>query len=185
VHLLPHWNWPGREGQPVEVWAHGNTDEVDLRLNGRSLGRKRMPRNRHLVWNVAYAPGRLEAVGFNDGRAVARDVRETTGPARSVELTVDRRTAKAGEVVIANAAVVDSRGRTVPTADNLLRFAASGGRVIGVGNGNPNSLEPDAASDRRAFNGLAQAIVRVGRGPVEISVSGAGLASSGLRIVGL
>jgi beta-galactosidase len=185
VHLFPHWNWPGREGQPVEVWAHGNTDEVDLRLNGRSLGRKRMPRNRHLVWNVAYAPGRLEAVGFNDGRAVARDVRETTGPARSVELTVDRRTAKAGEVVIANAAVVDSRGRTVPTADNLLRFAASGGRVIGVGNGNPNSLEPDAASDRRAFNGLAQAIVRVGRGPVEISVSGAGLASSGLRIVGL
>ena len=185
VHLLPHWNWPGREGQPVEVWAHGNTDEVDLRLNGRSLGRKRMPRNRHLVWNVAYAPGRLEAVGFNDGRAVSRDVRETTGPARSVELTVDRRTAKAGEVVIANAAVVDSRGRTVPTADNLLRFAASGGRVIGVGNGNPNSLEPDAASDRRAFNGLAQAIVRVGRGPVEISVSGAGLASSGLRIVGL
>jgi beta-galactosidase len=185
VHLLPHWNWPGREGEPVEVWAHGNTDEVDLRLNGRSLGRKRMPRNRHLVWNVAYAPGRLEAVGFNDGRAVARDVRETTGPARSVELTVDRRTAKAGEVVIANAAVVDSHGRTVPTADNLLRFAASGGRVIGVGNGNPNSLEPDAASDRRAFNGLAQAIVRVGRGPVEISVSGAGLASSGLRIVGL
>jgi beta-galactosidase len=185
VHLLPHWNWPGREGQPVEVWAHGNTDEVDLRLNGRSLGRKRMPRNRHLVWNVAYAPGRLEAVGFNDGRAAARDVRETTGPARSVELTVDRRTAKAGEVVIANAAVVDSRGRTVPTADNLLRFAASGGRVIGVGNGNPNSLEPDAASDRHAFNGLAQAIVRVGRGPVEISVSGAGLAPSSLRIVGL
>jgi beta-galactosidase len=185
VHLLPHWNWSGREGQPVEVWAHGNTDEVELKLNGRSLGRKRMPRNRHLVWNVAYAPGRLEAVGFNDGRAVARDVRETTGLAHAVRLTVDRRIAKAGEVVIASAAVVDSRGRTVPTADNLLSFAASGRRVVGVGNGNPNSLEPDAASDRRAFNGLAQAIVRVGRGPFEISVSVAGLASSRLRIVGL
>src|SRR6266496_3580342 len=63
VHLLPHWNWPGREGQSIEVWAHGNTQEVELRLNGRSLGRKAMPRNRHLVWQVPYAPGQLEAIG--------------------------------------------------------------------------------------------------------------------------
>jgi len=185
VHLLPHWNWPGREGQPVEVWAHGNTDEVELKLNGRSLGRKRMPRNRHLVWTVPYAPGRLEALGLNRGRPAARDLRETAGPAHAVELTVDRRVARAGEVVIANAAVVDSRGRPVPTASNLLRFAASGGEVIGVGNGNPNSLEPDVASNRHAFNGLAQAIVRVARGPVEISVAGDGLATSRMRLMAL
>ena len=183
VHLLPHWNWPGREGQPIEVWAHGNTDEVELKLNGRSLGRKAMPRNRHLEWRVPYAPGRLEAIGYNSGRVVARDKRETSGPAHAVQLTVDRRLAKAREVVIANAMIVDARGRPVPTADNLLRFAASGGEVIGVGNGNPNSLEPDVASERRAFNGLAQAIVRVGRGPVEISVASAGLAGSRMRIV--
>jgi beta-galactosidase len=183
VHLLPHWNWPGREGQPVEVWAHSNTDEVELRLNGRSLGRKAMPRNRHLEWHVPYAPGRLDAIGYIGGRVAARAVRETSGPAHSVRLTVDRRLAKAGEVVIASAEVVDARGRAVPTADNLLRFSATGGEVIGVGNGNPNSLEPDAAAQRHAFNGLAQAIVRVGRGPVDISVTAAGLKGSRMRIV--
>lgn len=183
VHLLPHWNWPGREGQPVEVWAHGNTDEVELRLNGRSLGRKPMPRNRHLAWSVPYAPGRLEAIGYNRRRVAARDVRETAGAAKSVKLTIDRRFAKAGEVVIANAAVVDARGRPVPTADNLLRFATSAGKVIGVGNGNPNSVEPDAATERQAFNGLAQAIVRAGRGPVDVSVASDGLAGSRVRIM--
>ena len=185
VHLLPHWNWEGREGQPIEVWTHGNTDEVELRLNGRSLGRKAMPRNRHLQWQVPYAPGRLEAVGYNGGRVAARDIRRTTGPAHAVALKLDRRVAKFGEVVIANATVVDAHGRPAPIADNLLHFAVGGGEVIGVGNGNPNSLEPDIASERHAFNGLAQAIVRVGRGPVEISVFGDGLKGSRLRMVAL
>jgi beta-galactosidase len=187
VHLLPHWNWPGREGQPVEVWAHGNTEEVELRLNGRSLGRKAMPRNRHLEWRVPYAPGRLEAIGYTRGARVVRDVRETSGPAHSVELTADRRIARSGEVVILNAAVLDARGRPVPTADNLLRFSASGGEIIGVGNGNPNSLEPDVASERRAFNGLAQAILRGGAssGPVTASVASAGLSGSQVRIIAL
>lgn len=185
VHVLPHWNWAGREGQPIEVWAHGNTEEVEVLLNGRSLGRKRMPRNGHLEWRVPYAPGRLEAIGYDRGRIVARDVRETSGPAHSIELAVDRRFANSGEVVIVNAQILDGRGRPSPTADNLLRFSASGGAVIGVGNGNPNSLEPDGASERRAFNGLAQAIVRVGRGPVELSVESEGLSGSRLRVVAL
>jgi beta-galactosidase len=185
VHLLPHWNWPGKAGQPIEVWTHGNTEEVELRLNGRSLGREAMPRNRHLVWQVPYAPGRIEAIGFNAGRIAARDMRETSGLAHAVRLTVDRRMARAGEVVIANAMIVDARGRPVPTADNLLRFSATGGEVIGVGNGNPNSIEPDVASERKAFNGLAQAIVRVARGPVDVSVASTGLAASSVRIMAL
>jgi beta-galactosidase len=142
-----------------------------------------MPRNRHLEWRVPYSPGKLEAIGYNGGRIAARAVRETSGAAHSVRLTVDRRLAKADEVVIANAEVVDARGRVVPTADNLLRFSATGGEVIGVGNGNPNSLEPDVATQRQAFNGLAQAIVRVGRGPVDISATAAGLKGSRMRIV--
>lgn len=185
VHLLPHWNWPGREGKPIEVWTHGNTDEVELRLNGHSLGRKAMPRNRHLVWQVPYAPGKLEAIGYTRGRVMARDLRETSGPSHSVTLKVDRRVAKAGEAVIANAMVLDARGRPAPAADNLLRFSATNGEVIGVGNGNPNSLEPDAASERKAFNGLAQAIVRVGHGPVDVTVAGDGISGSRVRIVAL
>ena len=71
----------------------------------------------------------------------------------------------------------------IPTAANLLRFSASNGTVIGVGNGNPNSTEPDAAAQRKAFNGFAQAILRVGRpGPVDVAVSSAGLKGSGIRI---
>ena len=123
-----------------------------------------MPRNRHLEWRVPYAPGRIETIGYNKGRIAARDVRETTGAAHAVRLTVDRRMARAGEVVIANAMVVDARGRTVPTADSLLRFAATGGEVIGVGNGNPNSHEPDKATARSLFNGFAQVIVQSERG---------------------
>ncbi|HEV8408235.1 MAG TPA: beta-galactosidase GalA [Sphingomicrobium sp.] len=185
VHLLPHWNWPGREGQPIEIWAHGNTEEVELRLNGRSLGRKQMPRNRHLEWKAPYAPGRLEAIGYNRGRVAARDGRETSGPANAVRLTVDRRLARPGEVIIANAELTDARGRPVPTADNLLIFSAAGADIIGVGNGNPNSLEPDVASNRHAFNGFAQAIIRMGRGPVDVSVTSDGIQGSRVRIMAL
>ena len=185
VHLLPHWNWPGREGQAIEIWAHGNTDEVELKLNGRSLGRRRMPRNGHLEWSAPYAPGRLEAIGYNRDRVVARDIRETSGPARALKLTSDRRMARPAEVVIIDAEVIDARGLPVPTADNLFRFSARNGHVIGVGNGNPNSLEPDLASQRRAFNGLAQAIVRLGSGPVDISVASEGLATASVRILAI
>ncbi|MBA3668618.1 MAG: glycoside hydrolase family 2 protein [Sphingomonas sp.] len=189
VHLLPHWTWPGREGQAIEVWAHGNAEEIELKLNGRPLGRKSMPRNRHLEWRVPYAPGRIEAIGFNNGRIVAQDVRETAGPARAVQLSADRRTARAdgSDVITLNAAVVDARGRPVPNADNLLRFAASGGTIIGVGNGSPVSLEPDVASQRRAFNGLVQAILRVGKmpGPIAASVASDGLSGSIVRLAAL
>jgi beta-galactosidase len=184
VHLLPHWTWPGREGKPIEVWAHGNTQEVELLLNGKSLGRKAMARNRHLEWKVPYAPGRIEAVGYNGGQIAARDVRETAGPAAAVQLLADRRMASVNGVVILNAVVIDAKRRTVPTASNLLRFSASNGTIIAVGNGNPNSIEPDVASQRKAFNGFAQAILRVGRvGPVDVTVSSAGLKGSAIRIM--
>lgn len=184
VHLLPHWNWAGREGRPIEVWTLGNTEEVELVLNGRSLERQAMPRNRHLEWRVPYAPGRLEAIGYNGGRRVAQDVRQTSGPAHAVRLTLAQRLTTSGDVLIANAQVVDRRGRPVPTASNLLKFAVQGGQVIGVGNGNPNSIEADVASERHAFNGLAQAIVRVGAaGLVDVSVASEGLGGSSIRAV--
>uniref|UniRef100_UPI003B3B6014 glycoside hydrolase family 2 TIM barrel-domain containing protein n=1 Tax=Sphingomonas sp. TaxID=28214 RepID=UPI003B3B6014 len=188
VHLLPHWTWPGHEGTPIEVWVHGNCEEVDLLLNGRSLGRKPMPRNGHLAWSVVYAPGRIEARGFNAGRQVAQTIRETAGPAAAIALTADKRlgAATGDDVVVVRAEIVDRRGRPAPEAANTLTFSVAGdAEIIGVGNGDPTCLEPDHATVRSAFHGLAQAIVRIGAtpGPIRITAASPGLASGSLSVL--
>jgi beta-galactosidase len=188
VHVFPHWTWPGREGQPVEVWVHGNTEEVELFVNGASAGRKRMERNRHLAWMVPYAPGAIEAVGYNGGRRVASSARRTAGPAYAVQLVADRRriAPDGRDLAVLRAEIVDRRGIVVPDSDALVRFELAGpGRVIGVGNGDPTSLEPDQASQRRAFHGLCQALVQsTGRfGPIKLRASAEGLQAGTLALL--
>ncbi len=146
LHLLPHWNWAGREGQPIDVRALSNCDEVELFLNSRSLGRQRMPRYSELKWQVPYAPGTLSAKGYRDGRVVAETKVDTTGAPASVRLTPDRATIHADgqDLSVVTVAIVDGQGRVVPTAENPVAFALEGaGRVIGVGNGDPSCHEPD------------------------------------------
>ena len=167
LHLLPHWNWEGREGQPIAVWAHSNCDKVELFLNGKSQGVRDVKPNHHVEWSVPYAPGVIEAHGYKAGKVILRERRETAGPAASLRLTADRlRVAADGQdVAILKVEVLDAKGRPVPRADDLISFAVTGpGAVIGVGNGNPTSHESDVASQRKAFNGLCQAIVRTRRG---------------------
>lgn len=174
VHLLPHWTWPGREGQPIAVWVHGNCAEVELLLNGRSLGRKPMPRNRHLAWQVPYAPGRIEARGYDRGRIAARDERRTAGDAAALRLTADRTrlSADGSDVAMLRVEVVDARGTPVPDAAVPVDFTVDGdGRIIGVGNGDPTSHEADVASRRTTFHALAQAILRSGTTPGAIRVT--------------
>lgn len=181
LHLLPHWNWEGREGQPISVWAHSNCDKVELFLNGRSQGVRDVVRNRHVEWSVPYAPGVIEAHGYRNGKVILRERRETAGPAASLRLTADRSRLKADgqDVAIFKVEVLDAKGRPVPRADDLVVFEVVGaGQVIGVGNGNPTSHEPDVASQRKAFNGLCQAIVRTRRaaaGEVRVTASARGL----------
>jgi beta-galactosidase len=187
LHLLPHWNWEGREGEEIEVWCHSNLDRVDLYLNGAPLGSREAARNRHVEWRVPYAPGTLEARGFRNGALVQTARRETAGPAARLRLSADRAPiAGDGEdCAVLSVEVVDAQGRVVPRADNLVRFAVRGpGAVIGVGNGNPTSLEPDRASARRAFNGLCMAIVqaRKAAGPIAITASSPGLAPARLTL---
>lgn len=146
LHVFPHWNWPGREGETIEVRAHSNCDEVELWLNGRSLGRQRMPENGHLAWDVAYEPGELLARGYNDGAQTLERKVVTAGPAAAVALASDRaRIAADGQdVAVVDIQILDAEGNVVPTADDPLRFSIKGpGRIIGVGNGNPSSHEPD------------------------------------------
>ncbi|MGH9430304.1 MAG: beta-galactosidase GalA [Terriglobia bacterium] len=163
LHVFPHWNWSGREGQEIEVWCHSNLEEIELFLNGKSLGTRKMSRNSHVAWKVKYSSGVLEARGYRGGQQALTAKRETTGEPAKIVLRPDReRIAADGEdVSVIEVHVVDSEGRVVPVADNDISFQVSGnGRIIGVGNGNPSSHEPDKASKRRAFNGLCAAIVQ-------------------------
>lgn len=163
LHLFPHWNWVGREGQEIEMWVYSNCDEVALDVNGESLGRKDVPRNGHLVWKVPYAPGTVTAVGYRAGREIKRIRVETTGPAAAIRLVPDRKTilGDGEDVSVVRVEVIDAAGRLVPTANVLIRFSVEGpGAIIGVGNGDPSCHEADKGTIRSVFNGLAQVIVQ-------------------------
>ncbi len=146
LHLLPHWNWPGREGQEVDVRALSNCEEVELFLNGQSLGKQAMKKNSELKWLVKYAPGVLSAKGFNGGRVVSETKIETTGEPAAVQLTPNRPALAADgkDVSVITVSVTDSQGRVVPVASNTIHFELDGpGKILGVGNGDPSSHEPD------------------------------------------
>jgi beta-galactosidase len=146
LHLLPHWNWPGLEGKNIDVWCYANCQQVELFLNGESLGRQTMTNYSHLHWPVKYAPGVLSAKGYTDGRLVSETKVETTGDPAAVQLTPDRPTINADgeDVSVITVSVADARNRIVPVASNLVHFALSGpGRIIGVGNGDPSCHEAD------------------------------------------
>jgi beta-galactosidase len=146
LHLLPHWNWAGREGQEIRVDALSNCGEVELFLNGESLGKQAMKRNSKLSWKVKYAAGTLSAKGFNDGNVVAETKVETTGEPAAIQLVPDRATIRADgeDVSVLTVAVTDAQGRVVPTAGNKINFDLDGaGKILGVGNGDPSCHEPD------------------------------------------
>jgi beta-galactosidase len=188
VHLLPHWNWSDRLGQPVQVWVYSNAPRVELFLNGTSLGALAMPRLGHLEWKVAYAPGILEAKGYSsDGTIIASDRLETTGLPAALKLTSTNRTLAADgeDVSMVQVQVVDSKGRVVPTASNEVRFAVDGaGEIAGVGNGDPSDHDPDKADHRKAFNGTCMVLVRsTGRpGRIGLKVSSEGLKGASVQL---
>jgi beta-galactosidase len=186
LHLFPHWNWAGKEGQEVEVWCHSNLDKVELFLNGQSLGAQNVARNAHVTWKVPYAPGTLEARG-SKGAVALTAKRETTGAPARVVLTPDRGTIAADgeDVVVVEAKVVDAVGRFVPTAADELTFDVSGtGRLIGVGNGDPSSPEADKGTTRHLFNGLGVVIVQATRdeGAVTIKATAVGLEPASIAV---
>ena len=147
LHLLPHWNWPGREGQEILVQVFSNCKQVELFLNGVSLGKQAMKPNSKLSWQVNYAPGMLSAKGYDAaGNVIAETKVETTGEATQVQLTPNRNSINAdgGDVAVFTVAALDAQGRVVPTAQNKINFSIEGaGKIIGVGNGNPSCHEPD------------------------------------------
>ncbi|HXQ81609.1 MAG TPA: beta-galactosidase GalA [Opitutaceae bacterium] len=146
LHLMPHWNWPGREGQEIDVRALSNCDEVELFLNGRSLGRQAMKAQSVLRWKVRYEAGALSARGLRGGRVVAETKVETTGAPAAVQLSPDRAAfdANGEDVAVVTVSIADAQGRVMPVAGNEVSFELEGpGRIIGVGNGDPSCHEPD------------------------------------------
>jgi beta-galactosidase len=159
LHLLPHWNWPGREGHAIRVDALSNCREVELFLNGSSLGRQVMKPNSKLTWQVTYAPGTLSAKGYDAaGNVIAETKVETTGSAASIQLKPNRPRIQADgeDVSVITVSATDAQGRSVPVADNQIQFAVTGpGKIIGVGNGDPSSHEPDVYFDQPNFKYIA------------------------------
>jgi len=210
LHVSPHWNWAGREGEIIPVICYTNCDTVELFLNGKSLGVKgfAFPRpgmikawptyppradalqttaDLHLAWDVAYAPGILKAVGIKDGQVVDTVEIATTSAPAALRLSVDRAAIAAtwSDVAHVTVEIVDVEGRTVPTADTDLTFALTGpGRIIGLDNGRPDSHESYRGDRRQAFNGLALALVQSPQraGEMTLGVSAAGLTGASLRI---
>ena len=164
VHLMPGcWNWPGKAGQIIRVVAFSNARQVELFLNGKSLGSKTMPHDGHVEWPVPYMPGRLLAKASADGNVVATDVVETVDAPASIELSPDRQTLHADgqDTVVVPVSILDGQGRLVANAGNRVSFQlAGGGRLLGVGNGNPADHDPDRASERDSFNGHCIAIIQ-------------------------
>ena len=168
LHISPHWTWPGKEGQPIDVWVNSNADNVELFLNGTSLGKKEMPRNGHLQWNVNYAPGTLEAIAYKKGKKLTAKV-ETTGKAVDVVVSPYKTTmlADGKDATVINISIIDGHGNEIPTANNLIHFSVKGdAKIIGVGNGDPSSHEQDKFNDttaqRHLFNGKCQVILQAG-----------------------
>lgn len=170
LHILPHWNLQGHEGDSIDIWVYSNCDEVELTVNGKKLDRKPMPRNGHLSWKAVFQPGAVKAVGYKNGKKILVRTVETTGAPARISLTADRSVIQADnrDVAVCNIELQDKKKRFVPTACNDLTITVSGPvRILGVGNGDPayQATERPADTDARtyqvkAFNGLAQVLLQ-------------------------
>lgn len=195
IHLFPHWNWEGREGQVIPILCYTNCDAVELFLNGKSFGEKRLqfprqgtsggwnkyekPRvfpttaDLHLQWDVLFEPGVLKAVGKKEGKIVCVQEIKTTGAPAEIQLNVDANSliADAHDVAHIEVRILDSEENIVPTADNLVKFSIEGeGKIIGVDNGNPQDHSSYKISKRKTFNGLCLVILQSTNKPGKIKL---------------
>ncbi|MDR0972681.1 MAG: DUF4982 domain-containing protein [Prevotellaceae bacterium] len=183
LHILPHWNLKGHEGDTVSVWAYSNCDEVELIVNGKRLGRQSMPKNGHLEWTAVYQPGKVEARGYKNGKRIIQTRIETTGEATNIR----QETHKFDDLQVINLSLFDKKGHEVPDAMNAMQVSITGAAtILGYGNGNPAFQEverPAAGSNPRqldihAFSGKAQLLIRPDRDatePIAVHITGEGL----------
>jgi beta-galactosidase len=207
VHIFPHWNWSGHEGETIPVMAYTNASEVELFLNGKSLGRKKMgvdtvvipvgkkvsethkfTSKYRLEWDVPYQPGILRAVAYKDGSQVAVDEVHTAGPAARIRLIPDRSriAADGSDLSFITVRLEDKDGNLCPLAGDIVHFEVNGaGRIEAVDNGSAATTESFQADHRKAFNGLALLIVRSRAGEggeIRVTATSDGLESASATV---
>ncbi len=187
LHIFPHWNW--NEGQLVDVWAYyNNADEVELFLNGKSLGIKRKRGDTlHVMWRVPFEPGTLKAVSTKNGKVILTREIKTAGQPAKIRLTADKKMIKADgqDLSFVTVEVLDSNNNHVPNAGNLIKFSITGeGTIAGVDNGDPTSMESFKAPERKLFNGKALVIVMSSEksGSIHISARADGIKSASVTL---
>ena len=188
AHILPHWNWPGREGEITPVHVYTSGDEAELFLNGQSLGRKKKGQFEYrLRWDdVKYAPGELKVVAYKNGKKWATDEVRTTGPAAELLVKADRAkiSADGKDLSYVTVTVADKDGLLVPRSKKHIKFEIEGpGEIVAVDNGDATSFEPFQAMERNAYNGLALVIVRATQsGKITLKAHADGLKDATVRI---
>ncbi len=176
VHIYPHWNLFGREGESVAVWVYTNCDKIALYQDGTLLGEKTVEPYGHAEFDVIYSPGKLEAVGYRAGTIVARDTVETTGPAVSLKLELqNKHPLKPGDAAVFNCYAYDAEGRFVPDAAPHVRFDTQGaGTIVGTGS-DVCDHTPVPSPDRKMRAGIVSACVLC-RGDFTLYAQAVGLA---------
>lgn len=182
AHILPHWTWPGREGEITPVHVYTSGDSAELFVNGRSQGVRRKDGGYRLRWDdVVYQEGSLKVVAYKDGRRWATDVVRTAGKARKVRLKKDY---VGRDLLFVSAVITDRRGEMVPDASCLLTFSVKGaGEIVATDSGDPTSLQGFRHDSIQAFHGLSSVIVRrTGKGRIRVRVTSDGLSGSQIRL---
>ncbi len=194
VHILPHWNWAGKEGEPVPVFVYTNGDCAELFLNGKSQGIQckepksgNSTRRFRLMWDqVKYEPGELRAVAYREGQVIGEQVVKTAGAPQAIRLTADRNMITPDGMDLAYLLIeaYDKNGLPCPLADQQIELSIKGaGRILGVGNGNPQSFEPLQSDKVRLFNGKAMAILAADRaGNIQVEAAAAGLTAGKITL---
>jgi beta-galactosidase len=186
LHVFPHWNW--KQGDTVDIWSYTNCEEVELFLNGVSMGaQKKTDDKLHLVWRLPYTPGTLKAIGRTEGKEILTQEIKTAGTPAKIVLKADRSTivADGKDLSFVTVKVLDAQGTLVPHADNLIHFNISGeGKIVGVDNGLQTSPESFKVNYRKAFNGLCLAVIQSNEnaGKITLTATSNGLKESTIVI---
>ncbi len=187
VHIFPHWTWHGLEGEPIDVWCYSNCEEVELFLNGESLGRRRKEAHTHVSWDVPYTPGILSVRGYISERVAAIATVETAGPAHTLMACADRVVIGADrqDVSFVTISVLDDKGIPVPDAEAMVRFNVTGaGRLAGISSGDPKGHQNVKGREMQTFGGLVLAVVQSNgdSGEIELTASSNGLCPASIAI---